>query len=417
MRAWIVGLLLLLLPMACSEAKDESQDAGVDAICEEQVMHVVDIGPPDETFHVGPYLGHTTTDSVAISWESLGSGDTRLEYGADETLGLQVQGDAGTMHQVVLEGLSAGTRYFYKACTGTTCTGVLSFKTAPRPRTPFRFAVYGDTQDNPDIHAQVAAQTVADQASLVIVVGDLVSDGNFREQYKERFFDPARAQAHSVPRYAAVGNHDRKDTDCVHFIDYMMFPEDPDVPQAEASYSFTYGDAFFLVFDNTLDHYDFFFPLAEGVDPLLWLWLQAQAQSEAAQNSRWRFAFAHYPADSNCYLDDNEYGPPESAMRAYVLPMLWEAGFQGYFSGHQHCYERFDFDGHLVMTVGGGGGALEPQERCDDGLPEARLQDCVHHHALVEIGCEHATIWGRDKDGRVIERLQLNQDGSHQVID
>ena len=241
MREWIAGLLLLL-PTGCSDSRDETQDAGVDAICEEKVMHVLEIGSPDETFHVGPYLGHPTTSSVAIAWESLASGDTRLEYGRDESLGQQVQGDAGTagtMHQVKIEGLSAGTRYFYKACTGTTCTGVLSSQTAPRPRTPFRFAVYGDTQDNPDIHAQVAAQTVADQASLVIVVGDLVSDGNFREQYKERFFDPARAQGHSVPRYAAVGNHDRKDTDCVHFVDYVIFPEDPDVPQAETSYSFT----------------------------------------------------------------------------------------------------------------------------------------------------------------------------------
>jgi hypothetical protein len=217
-----------------------------------------------------------------------------------------------------------------------------------------------------------------------------------------------------VPRYAAIGNHDRKDVEAVHFRDYHIFPEDPDVPQAETSYSFVYGDAFFLVYDNTLDHYDLFFPPAEGSEPPLWVWLQEQVKSDAAQNARWRFAFAHYPPDSNCNDEDYVYGMPESAVRAYVLPLLWENGFHVHFNGHVHCYERFDFDGHLVITTGGGGGGLESDEDCTNGLPEIRRNACVHHHMSVELGCEKALVWAKDMDGNIIERILLHPDGSHE---
>ena len=98
---------------------------------------------------------------------------------------------------------------------------------------------------------------------------------------------------------------------------------------------------------------------------------EGQVQSEAAQNARWRFAFAHYPADSNCYPDDHEYGPPESAMRAYVLPLLWENGFQGYFSGHQHCYERFDFDGFSLIYLRNAENDFELELTVNRGTTEA----------------------------------------------
>jgi hypothetical protein len=200
------------------------------------------------------------------------------------------------------------------------------------------------------------------------------------------------------------------------FRDYNIFPEDPGVPQAETSYSFTYGDAFFLVFDNTVDHYDLFFPPVEGVEPPLWVWLQEQAASEAARRARWRFAFAHYPPASNCYEDGHEYGMPESAVKEYVLPLLRANGFQAYFAGHIHCYERFDFEGLLSITTGGGGGGVDDQARCDDGLPEARVQRCVHHATIVELGQDEARVRARGLDGELLEELVLRPDGSHEPL-
>jgi hypothetical protein len=405
----LIGLASALTSsIACSEAEEEKQ-------CEPENRHQTIVGEEDQTFHVGPYLEHTTGTSAAIGWETLEAGDTRLVLeGPDERT---IEGPAGTMHQVTINALQPGTTYRYRACTNEQCTRELTFSTAPDSGVPIRFAVYGDCQDNPAAHRKVIDQVMADEANLVLVVGDTVSDGRNREEFKERYYDPARILSHSVPRYAAIGNHDRKDVEAEHYRDYHIFPEDPGVPpsQQETSYSFTYGDAFFLVFDNTLDHLDLFFPIDGVEDPPLWRWLQEQVKSPAAQNARWRFAFAHYPPDAECYGSDHDDGLPGSAMRTSVLPLLWEHGFQGYFAGHVHCYERLDFDGHLAIITGGGGGGLEnTEEKCVRELPEARHQACVHHHVTLELGCEHAEVWSRDFDGNIIDRVVLHEDGSYE---
>jgi len=416
-KAMVFFGVLGLLAGGCSGGEGDS-DGGQEPSCIDDNRYVVPIGPDeDTTFWVGPYLEHTTTTAVAVGWESLEPADTRLEIGPDEGYGQVIEGDEGTMHQVIADDLEPGTTYHYRACSADACTRDLTLATDPGPSRPIRFSVYADCQDNPDIHHLVAEQVIADEADLAVVVGDTVSDGNLREQYKERYYDPARRLSHYVPRWAAVGNHDRKDPEVQAFIDYHIFPEDPDVPQAETSYSFTYGDAFFLVYDNTLDHYDFFFPLAEGVESPLWEWLKAQASSEAAQKATWRFAFGHYPPHSTCRLDDYVYGMPESAVAEYVLPMLQANGFQAHFAGHVHCYERLDFDGFLAITTGGGGGGLESEDICDDALPESRFHECVHHEVTVELGCETARLWARDIDGQVIDELILHPDGSYEPVE
>jgi hypothetical protein len=81
-----------------------------------------------------------------------------------------------------------------------------------------------------------------------------------------------------------------------------------------------------------------------------------------------------------------------------------------------HCYERFDFDGLLVITTGGGGGGLESEEICTRPVSESRAQRCVHHHTLVDIGCEEAQVWARDYEGNLIETLALHPDGSHELL-
>lgn len=400
-------MLLCLTAAACSGPTDGG--------CREEDRYIVPFGDEDTTFHVGPYLEHTTTTTTAIGWETPESGDTRLEYGPDGSYGKTVQGEAGTMHQVRIEGLEPATLYHYRACTGEQCTGDLVFSTNPEGGRPVRLAFYGDCQDNAPDHHKVIEQIMADQATMSLVVGDTVGDGNNREEFKSLYYDPARALAHTIPRWAAIGNHDRKDVEAVHYIDYHIFPEDPNVPQAEISYSFVYGDAFFLVFDNTLDHYDFFFPLTEGDEQPLWTWLQEQVKSPTARNARWRFAFAHYPAVSICQDGDHNDTLPETAMRNYVLPLLWENDFHAYFSGHVHCYERLDFDGHPVFITGGGGGTLESDCSATD-VPQSRIHDCFYHHMIVELGCDRARLWARDFDGNILDRIELNDDGSYRVL-
>lgn len=413
----LLGASLLVAATGCSSADPAVEPEPEPYVCYADEPYEPTFGQEDLTFWVGPYLGHTTQSSVAVGWETEQEGDTRLEYGPDQTYGSVVEGDSGTMHQVVVDGLEPGTTYHYRACTGETCSGDLSFATAPESGHPIRFSVWGDTQDNPVTHRTVVDQAIADRPNLAIIAGDLVGDGNFREQYKDRLFDPTRVLAHYIPLYAAIGNHDRKDTEVVHFRDYVMYPETPGSPQAETSYSFVYGDAFFLVLDNTLDHADLFFPLDDYYPPF-YLWIEEQLASPAAQGAQWRFVVAHYPPDTSCRPEDFSSGLPETQVRAALLPLFWAHGVHAYFAGHVHCYERFDFDGHLAITTGGGGGGLEPDEQCGGPEPpESQSHRCVHHHITVEMDCGEAEVRARDMDGNLLERIRLLPDGQHEVLE
>ena len=417
---WAVLVLTAFWGFACDGKSSSSEDGGLDAGCDPQDVFSVSYGPRDDTFWVGPYLGHTTQTTAAISWETELAGSTRVEYGPDEGYGQQADGQAGTLHHVLLEGLEPASRYHYRACTESSCTADLSFSTAPMPGQSFRFAVYGDTRSDPPMHELVSESMVESAPVLAVNVGDIVADGNLREEFKQMHFDPTRRLGHYAPVYVAIGNHEMKDYDAEHFRDYLVFPEDsfagqPELieRQSETSYSFTYGDAFFLVFDATLDHFDMFFPL-EGTEPPLWLWLNDQVVSEAAQKARWRFAFTHYPPDSACY-DDEDYGWPSSALRDFVFPLLVEHGFQAYFAGHQHDYERFDYDGFLAITTGGGGAGMETVANCLRQIPEQGALHSVHHHMVVDLGCDEALIQAIDVDGLVFDSIRLYPDGRHEA--
>jgi len=370
--------------------------------------HKVPIGPlEDLTFHVGPHVMHTTPTSVTLVWESEEVGSTRIEYGLDETYGSQVEGKAGTMHEVTVADLKPATIYHYRACTGEVCTSDLTFSSAPLPGQKFRFAVYGDSRSDPDTHRAVAQNIVKDEPVLVFNAGDIVGEG-LRHEFKEQHFDPTRQLGHYVPIYVAIGNHEWKEADALGtedvpiFRDYLAFPVVPELRIHELSYSFTFGDAFFLVLDNTLDGGDLFFELA-GVEMPLAKWLREEAESEEAQNAKWRFAFMHYPPASPCHEDWMNI----VATREEVLPLLRDNGFHALFVGHVHDYERHEWDGFPVIVTGGGGADLEDVSLCTGSRAEYVKILSVYHHLTVDLLDDKAHVRAVGLDGEIFDEITI----------
>ncbi len=396
-----VGLLLA----SCNSSNNGGDDAG----CRDDNTYTFSIGAEDNTFFVGPYLMHTTMNEVSISWETEQLSGTRLEYGPNSNYGRQVEGDFGTMHQVTVTGLEPQTLYHYRACCDETCSGDLTFSTAPLPGSRFRFVVYGDSRSDPPKHRRIVEMMIAEKPILAFNTGDIVADGNNRDEYKSMHFDPLRRLGEYVPVYVAIGNHEEKQYGVPDFIDYMMFPKDPDVPLTEASYTFTYGDAYFLVLDSTLDHFDVFFPIdgAEEDQPL-WKWLKKKVASKEAQAARWRFALMHYPADSECY-DEADYGIPSTAIRNYVVPLLAENHFTALFTGHQHDYEYMEISKLPCIITGGGGAGLETCANCTRDVPEITSVSCVNHYLTVDLGCDKALVRAVDIDGNVFEQHEFDR--------
>jgi len=369
--------------------------------------HKVPIGVEDLTFHVGPHVMHTTQTSVTLVWESEDVGSTRIEYGTNGSYGSQVEGPTGTMHEVVVPDLNPATIYHYRACTDERCTADLTFSTAPLPGQKFRFAVYGDSRSDPDTHGAVVQNIMKDEPVLVLNVGDIVATGD-RPEYKEQHFDPSRQLGHHVPIYVSIGNHEWKESEALgerdvpNFREYMAFPVVPDLRIAELSYSFTFGDAFFLILDNTLDGGDLFFPLA-GFETELAKWLREQAESDEAKKAKWRFAFMHYPPASPCHEDWMNL----IATREDVIPLLRDNDFHAMFVGHVHDYERQDWEGFTVIVTGGGGAGLEDVEFCTGVLPELVEIRSVHHHLTVDLGDDDAHVRAVDLDGEIFDEITI----------
>jgi hypothetical protein len=350
---------------------------------------------------------HTTLTSVTFIWETEEVGTTRIEYGLDDSYGSQVEGTPGTMHEVIVSDLKPATIYHYRACTEEVCTADLTFSSAPLPGQKFRFAVYGDSRSDPDTHRAVTQSIIKDEPVLVFNVGDVVGAG-LRPEYKEQHFDPSRQLGHNVPIYVAIGNHEWKESDALaeddvpNFREYMAFPVVTELRIHELSYSFTFGDAFFIVLDNTLDGGDLFFRLA-GVEMPLAQWLREQAESEEAHNAKWRFAFMHYPPASPCQEDWMN----TIATRDEVVPLLRDNGFNALFMGHVHDYERQDWEGLPVIITGGGGAGLEDLSHCTGTRPEFVEISSVHHHVTVDLGDDQALVRAVNLDGEIFDEITI----------
>ena len=387
-------------------AKD-SRDVSVDSVLPLPAEHVVPIGDEDLTFHVGPHVMHTTQTSVALIWETEAVGGTRVEYGKDETYGSQVEGAAGTMHEVVVPDLAPATLYHYRACSDALCTADLTFSTAPVPGQKFRFAVYGDSRTDFANHGAVAQSIIGSAPVLAFNVGDVVSSGD-RSEYKTEHFDPTRQLGHYIPLYVSIGNHEWKEADVLgqedvpNFREYVAFPVVPEHRIPELSYSFTFGDAFFLILDNTLDGGDLFFTLA-GFEAPLAKWLRETAESDEAKAAKWRFAFMHYPPASPCHEDWTNL----IATREDVIPLLRDNDFHALFAGHVHDYERQDWDGFPAIITGGGGAGLEDIETCAFPLPQLVEIHSQHHHLTVDLGEDTAHVRAVGLDGEVFDEITI----------
>jgi hypothetical protein len=370
-------------------------------VCLAERTHTVPIGEAeDATFWVGPYLQHTTTGSVAIAWETETAGSTSVEYGPDAAYGEAAEGPAGAMHQLELTGLRPASLYHYRACTDGTCTADLTFSTAPERAQPFRLAVYGDTQTEFDVHRAVVETLIASQPILVLHAGDVVGDGNERALFKTEFFDPRRRLGHYTPVYVSAGNHEQKQFKLENFRDYFIFPHDPADPAHETSYAFTFGDAFIVVVDTN----DVSFSPVMGEEAAIWAWLKAQVASAAAQEAKWRFALMHYPPDSRCF-PSNEY--PSTSVKDHVVPLLRENRFHASFHGHEHSYERLEYEGFPAFITGGGAGGLDMEDVCVREVPESVFQRSVHHHLTVDLGCDSAVVRAVGLDGLPFDEVTL----------
>lgn len=359
---------------------------------------------PELKWLVEPYQQYPTENEITISWETSRMATSVVKFGPSEKQMAEVTGKDALIHHVRLKGLKRDSHYVFQVestdSTGKKLTSeLLTFRTALGKDQPVRFAVVGDTQDQPAINKQVAERMWETRPDFFMIVGDLVGTGPDKSHWLDHFFGSMRPLLSRVPLMPVLGNHER---DARLYYDYM------DIPQPKYYYSFKYGCGEFFVIDSQRD-------VSKESEQVKWL-EQALAKSTAS----WKFVAHHYPPFSS---DEDDYGDRwkgqsewgDTKMRE-ITQVYEKYGVDMVFTGHIHSYERtFPIlkdtvrkkGGVTYVVCGGGGGHLERPAPTRPWF--SNVVRYGHHFCQLSITNEILEMRSYDIEGKLFDTFTIDK--------
>ena len=325
----------------------------------------------------GPYLQTPTEASIIVRWRTDLTVDTRLAYGQSFDQLDTVISDVQWVndHEVLIEGLTAATRYYYSIGTSTEVFAGGDpdhwFETAPagNDRLATQIWVLGDSGTADANSAAVRDGYLISSAGVPsdvwLMLGDNAYFSGTDEEYQAAVFDTYPMVLRHTPLWSTFGNHDALSSDSPTqmgpYYEVFSFPGSGQAggiaSGTEAYYSFDHGNIHFICLDSS--------DTSLALDGSMMLWLVADLQ---ATTRDWIVAFFHHPP----YTKGSHDSDTEARLievRENVIPVLENHGVDLVFSGHSHHYERsFLLDGHYgfsdsfdpgSMLLDGGDGRID----------------------------------------------------------
>lgn len=294
-----------------------------------------------------PYLIYTNTNTeMDVHWQTSLPESCTIEWGLDTSysMGSVRTGVYGTdfQHTYTIAGLTPGTLYFYRVTVGAE-EYAASFRAAPADdATSVKFLAYGDTRTYPAPHNLVAQDVITeytadpDLQTMILHVGDLVTDGNEELDWDNEFFIPTfgyiREMMAHIPSQACIGNHEE---DGLLFEKYFPYPY-----IADRYWSFDYGPVHFAIVDQYVSY-------GTGSAQLTWL-----ENDLASTDKPWKIVYLHEPGWSAGGHENN------TNVQNYIHPILMQYAPTLLFAGHNHYYARAVVNDVHHVTTGGGGAPL-----------------------------------------------------------
>lgn len=362
-------------------------------------------------FKIKPHLQMVSQNSIGILWENHNSGEGIIKVSLSSNMSnpIVLSSSPKKIHKVKVQGLQANTRYYYTVAADTETSPVRSFVTSlPKgSRSPFRFAVYGDTRlahwaedivakagDNDD-HLPVLQSMTAYAPDFMLHVGDFVFDGNNLDDIYN-FFDVEEEFLASYPMMPTYGNHEFKDGNSTvnTQMDSFLVPGD----NGDFSYfSFTYGNVHVVVLNTGYgvqanDNYDVIKP---GSAQHTWMVNDLQ-QAAADPDIDHIFVSMHNPPYSVAGFGDNKQ------LQDACEPYWKQYGVKIVFMGHEHDYQHQVKDGiHYVLSGGAGSSILDMAWHGDEDDSEADLikYEMDLNYVIVDINGDNITIEARSVQG------------------
>jgi predicted phosphodiesterase len=355
-----------------------------------------------------PYLQSTNQTQTYVRWRTVTATDSVVEFGETLALGRTATASSTTpanAHEVLLTGLSAGTRYHYRIVSGgLPVTPRFSFRTAPDSSVrDFSFLVVGDSGMNNQDQLDVANRMAQEDADLLIHTGDVIYPagglGAAVQEYDLRFFKPYETLLSRMPAFPVVGNHDLYGLFGQPFRKAFTLPPNGNSLLEELYYSFEWGDAKFIALEGNTAFQ--FLSIGPHMD-----WLRR----ELSQNTRkWLFVYMHPPVYSAGKHGDN------SRLESTLEPLFEAYGVDLVICGHDHNYERTKpmkafnqspgFPGLVHIVTGGGGAALRPV----NATPNTAVAISVHHYMKFKVQGDWVHAEAIDSQGNLVERFSVQE--------
>jgi len=385
-----------------------------DALADGASLQIRRLEPADATITLQPMLQDYRTDAMTMLWESDGNAvlngvswgrsEDSLSWDRAPVHTVQID-DTHFVHEVTIEGLSAGEEIFYKVHSGSSESPVWSFRTAPAAGEPVRIAWAADNQNMPEVFRQHVQNMAGQEPDLFFAPGDVVEDGDILSDWSDYWFLPLEEDnfGQTTPVLFARGNHDLHHA---YARAYSALPDDRDW------YAFTYGAVYVVVLDSEMGT-----NWAAGTTSTqtetdvgdAWgqqaAFLESALASEEAQDAAWRIVTFHQPPYTNSRHDNSQIG--SSHVRDHWIDIIEAGNVDLVISGHFHAYERGTQNGTTYIVTGGGGGSLD-----DRIIDQWDLFDVIEqqwHYNIMDADAERLSWTTYDIDDAVLDEFVLTR--------
>ena len=306
----------------------------------------------------GPYLQAVGENTITVLAECDSDAPATVEYGLAASYGktatttAMVAPSGGTVktqvHRIKLTGLEPNKSYHYRVRHGATTSADFTFRTAPPPGTPVRWAFLADCRTNTAIHDAVSERLAKiDKPSVMLYGGDLCGNSSY-DAFKKEFLRPKEmALCGNVPFFNTPGNHEGWSANT------RAFTQEPG-DGTSGYYSLDYGDMHALCVNFLVPH--------DANSPQY-----AFAKKDLAETKRaWKIVFVHSPA--YCSGGHGE----DKKMKDMTAAIFEPNKVDMVLAGHSHFYQHNLVNGIHHMVIGSFGAPLYPPKNAPYVVKMAR---------------------------------------------
>jgi predicted MPP superfamily phosphohydrolase len=211
--------------------------------------------------------------------------------------------------------------------------------------------------------------------SLLIILGDMVYDGNSRDQWE--YFDNLMDPVKDIPVLPVMGNHEYYGSK-VNTTPSFTAERFPQIANS-TWYTRLYGNIAFIIIDSN----------EKALSALKWseqqLWYKEMLKKyDDDPDIKGIIVFSHHPPFTNSMVTGDEM----HMQKAFVKPFLDSEKTAAFISGHAHTYENLKRDGKYFLVSGGGGGPRvflnKNKDRHDDECSHKGIRP--FHYVLLQPG-------------------------------